>query len=156
MPIESFDEKYAGSRVLEDFTAEEGAAFAELGTLVVMADRQVTLDEVETLTDKFIDLAFDGDEAVEALGAAAGETVREKVTDLLDDEEALDDYIRRKADVISEAGKRETLLEMLATVAYSDGLVPSEKDVCFRIGRAFGFPREMVKVTFDEIRKGHG
>ena len=156
MDFDDFDSEYAGSDILEDFTSEEGAAFAELGTLVVMADREVTTDEVETLVGQFIELAFDGDEAAEALGAAPDETVREKVKALLDDEEALGDYIREKAEVIPEAGKRETVLELLATVAYADGLEPSEKDVCYKIGRAFGFPREMVQVTFDEIRKGHG
>lgn len=149
--IETFGRKYGGSDALRDFSREESLAFADLAFLVIMADRNVSEAELETVSDQLLSLAFDSEEEIEREYGGEEETVQDEIAEVLGDEEAVEDFVRRRATRIEGGAHREEALEMLATLAYADGLDPSEEDVCFQVARALGFPSEMVRVTFDEV-----
>lgn len=150
MSISTFHDRYGNSGALDEFTLEESVAFADLAMLVVMVDREESDEELETFGEQLLSLAFEDPEELEAAYADRGESIHGEITSILGDQRAVDSFIRERAASIRGGAHREQALEMLATLAYADGVEPSEKDLCFRIGRAFGFPSEMVEVTFDE------
>lgn len=151
MTIQTFRSRYGDSDLLDEFNCEESAAFADLAILVVMADREVSDDELEALSTQLLSLAFEDEDEIEEAYGERAEEVQEQISAAHVRGDDLDRFIRERAKTISGGAQREEALEMLATLAYADGLEPSEEDVCFEIGRAFGFPSEMVGVTFDEV-----
>jgi len=151
--IESFRDRYGDSTLLDDLSLEQSAAFADLAILVVLSDREVSRAELDALSEQLISLAFEDESDIEEAYGDRARNVKETVSELLEDDSdrEIERFVRERADVLTGGAYREEALEMLATLAYADGLEPSEEDVCFQIGRAFGFPREMVHVTFDEV-----
>jgi len=145
-----YDTEYGHSEMLADFSERELRAFIELAFLVVMADREVTEQELDALREQLFKLAFESQaEAAEMLDEK-GEQIRIRVDRMLEDESKVESFIRRRAELISGGAHRETALDILASLAYADELAPSEEDVCFQIGRSFGFPGEMVTVQLEE------
>lgn len=151
MTIRTFHDRYGDSDLLDQFTLEESAAFADLAILVVMADREVSDEELEALSEQLLSLVFEDEAEVEEAYGERAENVKQSISSVLVRDDELERFIRERANAISGGAHREEALEMLATLAYADGLDPSEEDICFEIGRAFGFPSEMVGVTFDEV-----
>lgn len=156
MTIETFRDRYGESNLLDELSLEESSAFADLAILVVLSDREVSEEELDALSEQLLSLAFDDESEIEEAYGDRAREVKATVSELLEDEAdgEVDRFIRERANLLTGGAYREEALEMLATLAYADGLEPSEEDVCFQIGRAFGFPREMVHVTFDEVADG--
>jgi hypothetical protein len=148
-----YDSDFGDSDILSDFTDRELKAFVDLAFLVVMADREVTEDELDALGDQLFKLAFESQTQAVELLEEEGAEIRARIEQRLDDPEKVESFIRRRAELITGGAHRETALDILASLAYADDLAPSEQDVCFQIGRAFGFPGEMVTVQLEEASR---
>ncbi len=145
-----YDTDYGHSEMLADFSERELRAFIDLAFLVVMADREVTEQELDALREQVFKLAFESQAEVAEMLDEEGRQIRRRVEGMLGDDAKVESFIRRRAELISGGAHRETALDILASLAYADDLAPSEEDVCFQIGRAFGFPGEMVTVQLEE------
>lgn len=145
MPWMELSEQLAESKLIGDFTLDESRAFVDLAVLVMMIDEQVTIDELEELSDQLKELPFkDAEELERELGDQIAYS-RKTVEELLDDEDAMDAFIDETASQIEGDEHRQHVLELLAALAYSDEVDIAEADVCHRVGLAFGFDEDRIE-----------
>ncbi len=110
-----------------------------------MVDEQVTTDELEELTDQLKELPFADAQEIEAELGDQIAYARKTVEEVLDDDDAVDAFIEETTAQIDGAEHRRHVLELLAALAYSDDVDPSETDICHRVGLAFGFDDDEIE-----------
>lgn len=145
MPWNKLSEELAQSDVIKDFSLEESRAFVDLAVLVMMIDEQVTLEELEELSDQLAALPFEDAEEIERELGDQIAFARKTVNELLDDKDELDTYIAETAAKIDGDDHRQHVLELLAVLAYSDEVDVEEADICHRVGEAFGFDEKRIE-----------
>lgn len=140
-----FDHYEAENTPLKKLSLEESKALFDLLLLAVMIDGVITQDELEKLSEESEKFPFaDPDHFEEIIGRHALAT-RNSLETLVEDEEAIDEFIRQRASIITDEEKRRESLKMIAVVAYSDGVDPSEEALCHQIGAHFGFSEDEIE-----------
>lgn len=145
MPWNKLREELTQSDVVGDFTLEESRAFVDLAVLVMMADEQVTNEELEELSDQLAALPFEDAEEIEQKLGDHIAYARQTVEQLLDDPDSIDSFIDETTDKIDGDEHRLHTLELLAVLAYADEVDIAEADICHRIGLAFGFDEDRIE-----------
>lgn len=136
---------YDNQSPLKSLSLEESKALFDLLLLAVMIDGEVTDEELESVSQESEKFPFaDAAHFEELVGAHAHQT-RDELESILDDEAAVDKFIEDRAAVITDDEKRRKSLEMIAVVAYSDGVDQSEEDLCHQIGAHFGFSKDEIE-----------
>ncbi len=144
MPWKTLSEQLSLSNVIGEFTLEESRAFADLAVLIMLADERVTTQELEELSALLEALPLGDEDEIEEKMADHLAYSRQTVERAMDEEE-VDMFIQQTSAKIVGREHREHALELLAVLAYSDGVAASEEDICYRIGRAFGFDDDAVE-----------
>lgn len=138
-------EKYSTITALKELSIEESIALTDLLLLTIMVDGEITTEELEAFTTQSKKLPFDTAEAYEAVVSAHAHNVKTEIESILSKDDALKSFISARASQIDGTDKRREALKAIAIVAYSDGVDPSEEDLCHQIGLAFGFTHNEIE-----------
>lgn len=130
---------------LANYSVEESKALADLAVLVIMVDRQVTDEELEELSESLHELPFESEREVDEALSERMSSTRARAEELVEDEQALREYIDERATQIEEGEHRQAALDKLAELAYSDEAVPGEENILHVIGEAFGMEEGTVQ-----------
>lgn len=138
-------------QLLKSLSEEESKSFLDLLVLAVLADEQVTEDELVQLDDELMRLPFlwDADSRDRIVEHSA--TTREYLESVLSDEDALDEFVIKIADNITDPDHRVVALRMFIAVIVSDGLADLERERVFDVGRAFGFESENIATILEDV-----
>lgn len=130
---------------LSDFDLDESKALVSLAFLLVEADHEVSDEELDELNAKLSDLPFPTESDLERMLARHGERVHGRVLAVLNDDERRLEFIEKTVDPFQNDRHARAALHVLADIAYSDDIDPSEKDVFFEIGDALGVDEDAVE-----------
>lgn len=143
--LESLKDQLGGGSALSSFSEEESKALADLSVLVMMADSRVTDEELAELSESLRELPFESDRDVEEVLGEQISQARDEVEGMVDDADAVGEYVAARAETIESDDHREAALEKLAELIYSDGAAADEESILHRIGDAFGMERQRVQ-----------
>ena len=143
--LNELDVRYEDSAVLEKFNKKEGVALVDLAYLVMLIDHDISDKQLEEFRTRVFGLTLSDGEMLEDV-LSGGEIVKPvELKGILDDEEAIDDFVRERAEVFEGEKHRQEVLRVLATLSYSDGLEEEEEGICHEIGRVFGLDEETIE-----------
>lgn len=141
----AFMERYEEQKLLIDFTLEESKAVFDLLLLTVMIDGEITQDELDQLSDESERFPFGSAEEFAEIIEDHAVATKAELDDIVGDDEAVEEFIADRAEVLDDEEKRREALAMVAVVAYADGVDPTEEDLCHTIGEVFGFDVDEIE-----------
>lgn len=136
---------------LKEMSIDANKAFMDLLVLAVIADREITDEELAQLDEELLRLPFIWDKDVEAEVTAHSAVTRETLTNQRDEPGVMGAFLRSLADRIDTAELREIGLRMFIAVTQADGFVEEEMQMCHALGAAFEFESGRVDALIAEI-----
>lgn len=138
--------------VLKESSVEENKAFLDLLVFAVLADTEVTEEELRSLDEELLKLPFvwDSDAREEVTNHSA--VVREFLEENIEDEAEVSAFLRTISDMITDEDHRVVAMRMYAAVATSDGLDELEISRARELGACFGWPSTKVDEILAQIQ----
>lgn len=130
---------------LSDFDLEESKALISLAFLVVMADHDVSDEELEELNEQLTALPFPTSADLERVLTRHGTRVQGRVHAVLNDEARRQEFIDDAVHTMRSEEHARAAFRVLADLIYSDDLDPHEKDVAFQVGRTMDFEDDTIE-----------
>ena len=153
MSFDTLVDHFRNQEVLGELTMLETQAFVELLILTVLIDGEITEEELEGLSEQWGQLPFAGDDALETLVGEHGAETREFLETRVHDPKEVDEFLERVAAKLTRPHTQEAAVQMVAAVAFADGLDSAELTLCENLGSKFGFEVDKVGELVDEIAK---
>jgi hypothetical protein len=156
----SFDSKvlsyFQELEALKGLEEKESKAFLDLLVLAILADEEITDDELEQLDDELMRLPFLWDADVRERVVEHSAKTREYIESISDDASQLDIFIRGLADGIPSEQHRIVAMRMFTAVILADGMTDTERERIFDVGSAFGFDSDTISDVIDDVQSSLG
>ncbi len=136
---------------LKEMSVDANKAFMDTLVLAVVADREITDQEIEQLDEELLRLPFIWDEEARDEVTEHSATTRKLIEENRDDPGVMEGFLDSLAKRIQEPDHRMVALRMFAAVAHSDGLTEEERQLALALGEAFGFEAGVVDQVMGEI-----
>lgn len=137
--------------VLQDLSAAESRAFVDLLILAVLADEQITEEELVGLAEQWGQLPFAGDAQLEEVMGDHGYKTREFLEQNMSDDAAIDAFLRERVRPLERLEVRRAALRMVAIVSLADGFDEAEARLCRKLGDALNLSGAVVQEVLDEF-----
>jgi hypothetical protein len=151
----SFDPKvlsyFQELEALKGLEEKESKAFLDLLVLAILADEEITDEELEQLDEELLRLPFLWDAEMQERVVEHSAKTREYVESILGDEAQLNIFIKGLAAGISSGEHRTIALRMFTAVILADGITDMERERIFDVGSAFGFESDNVRDVIDDV-----
>lgn len=156
----SFDSKvlsyFQELEALKGLEEEESKAFLDLLVLAILADDEITEQELTQLDDELMRLPFLWDADVRDRVVEHSARTREYIESISGDEGQIDIFIRGLAEGISAGEHRIVALRMFTAVILSDGMTDMERERVFDVGSALGLESDVVRDVIEDVRGSFG
>lgn len=136
---------------LKEMSIDANKAFMDLLVLAVVADGDITDEELAQLDEELLRLPFIWDKDVESEVTAHSAQTRELLVNQLHEAGVLEGFLVSLARRIDTDELRQIALRMFIAVTHSDGFCEAEMQVCHGLGAAFGFDAGHVDSVIAEI-----
>ena len=131
--------------VLADMTSDELEAFFDLLLLAVMIDGRVTAAELDQLDAEMAQTpAARMTEAMWERFQTHIDDAQVELAGIIEDDDALDDFIIDRGDRIVGEAHRFAVMEMIAETVEADGLAPRENALLDQLGLTMGLGQEEI------------
>lgn len=151
----AFEEKtlsyFQELEALKDLDVEQNKAFLDLLVFAVLADEEITDDELVQLDEELARLPFLWDDEVRDEVIDHSTKSREALESNIENEEFIGDFLQNIADAISDPDERVVALRMFAAVVLSDGITAQERQRCYQIGELLDFHIAEVDEFIDDV-----
>lgn len=151
----AFEEKtlsyFQELEALKDLDVEQNKAFLDLLVFAVLADEEITDDELVQLDEELARLPFLWDDEVRDEVIDHSTKSREALESHIENEEFIGDFLQNIADAISDPDERVVALRMFAAVVLSDGITAQERQRCYQIGELLDFHIAEVDEFIDDV-----
>ena len=136
---------------LKDLSENESKAFLDLLVLAILADEEITEEELQQLDEELMRLPFiwDGDMRDSVVEHSAG--TREYLEGIIDDESKVEIFIKGLADRIPDEDHRVIAMRAFTAIVLSDGITDQERERVFDVGSALGFGSDDTAEIIDEV-----
>lgn len=139
---------------LKEMSMEANKAFMDVLVLAVVADREITDEEIEQLDEELLRLPFIWDEDARDEVTTHSATTRSIIEERRDDPGVLEGFFESLAERIADPEQRLVALRMYAAVVHADGLTEEERQIALALGECFGFEAgEVDRVMADIAEK---
>ncbi len=136
---------------LKEMSIDANKAFMDILVLAVIADGEVTDEELAQLDEELLRLPFIWDKDVEAEVTQHSSLTRELLTNQRGEPGVMEGFLESLAHRIDTQELREVALRMFIAVAQSDGFREDEMQMCHAIGDKFGFDGSAIDSLIAEI-----
>lgn len=136
---------------LKDLGEEESKAFLDLLVLAILADHDITDEELAQLDEELLRLPFlwDADTRERVVDHSA--RTREYLESILGEENKIEIFIRGLTDRITNPDHRTVALRMFAAVVLADGMTDVERERIFDVGRAFDVDSDTIQSLIEDV-----
>lgn len=138
---------------LKNLDETESKAFLDLLVLGVLADEEISEEELAQLDEELMRLPFLWDEDLRDEVVAHSARTREYLEGLIHDESKLEIFIRGVADRLPEEVHRVVALRAFTAIVLADGITDDERERVFDVGSALGFESDVVRDVIEEVRE---
>lgn len=140
-------------QVLKSLDEAEGRAFLDLLVLAVLADAEITQEELEQFDEELLRLPFlwDADTRERVVDHSAA--TREHLETIIGDDARVELFVRNLAETITSDEHRLIALRMFAAVVLTDGMSDLERERIFDVGSAFGLDSDVITDVVDDVRE---
>ena len=137
---------------LENLTEAESRAFLDLLVLAVLADAEITEQELAQMDEEITRLPFLWDDELrESIVSHAAKT-REYLEGIIGDSAKTEIFIKGVADKLPNPTHRVVAMRAFTAVLLSDGFADAERERAFDVGSALGFDSDAISGLIDEVR----
>ena len=136
---------------LKEMSIDANKAFMDLLVLAVIADGEITEEELGQLDEELLRLPFIWDKEVEADVTAHSAVTRELLTNQRNEPGVMDGFLESLAKRIDTQELREIGMRMFIAVTQSDGFCEEEMQMCHALGAKFHFEAGHVDSLISEI-----
>lgn len=136
---------------LKDLDVDRNKAFLDLLVFGVLADEEITDDELVQLDEELARLPFLWDDDVRDEVVDHSAKSRTELENNLDDEDFIADYLKKVAGTIDDQDERIVAMRMFCAVVLSDGITAQERQRAFQVGDLFGFHQAEVDEILTEV-----
>jgi len=136
---------------LKGMSIDANKAFMDILVLAVIADGEITEDELAQLDEELLRLPFIWDKEVEAEVTEHSALTRELLTNQREEPGVIEGFLDSLAHRINTEELREVALRMFIAVAQADGFRENEMQMCHAIGDKFGFDGSAIDSLIAEI-----
>jgi hypothetical protein len=151
----AFEEKtlsyFQELEALKDLDVDQNKAFLDLLVFAVLADEEITDDELAQLDEELARLPFLWDDDVRDEVIEHSTRSREALESNIDDESFISEFLGNIAESITDPDERTVGLRMFCAVVLSDGITAQERQRCYQIGDLFEFHNAEVDEIIDEV-----
>ena len=151
----AFEEKtlsyFQELEALKDLDVDQNKAFLDLLVFAVLADEEITDQELAQLDEELARLPFLWDDDVRDEVIEHSTTSREALESNIEDEAYISDFLDNIAESITDTDERTVGLRMFCAVVLSDGITAQERQRCYQIGDLFEFHHAEVDEIIDEV-----
>ncbi len=153
MPIEantlSYFQELEALKLLDE---EQSCAFLDLLVLAILADAEITEEELEQFDEEILRLPFLWDEDARERVVAHSATTREFLENNIGDDQKIEVFVADLADKIETEDHRLVAMRMFTALVLADGITDVERERVFDVGRAFGFESDRIDAIISEVR----
>lgn len=137
---------------LENLTESESKAFLDLLVLAVLADADITEDELAQLDEELTRLPFiwNSDLRDEVVDHSA--RTREYLEGIIANEAKVEIFIKGVADKLANEDHRIVAMRAFTAIVLSDGITDDERERVFDVGSALGFDSDVVAGLIEDVR----
>jgi len=141
---------------LKRLDEEESKAFLDLLVLAILADNEITDEELTQLDEELLRLPFlwDADTRERVVDHSA--QTREYLESILGQENKIEIFVKGVTDRITNPDHRVVALRMFAAVVLSDGITDVERERVFDVGSAFGITGDTVDDLITDVANSLG
>lgn len=141
---------------LKSLDEEESKAFLDLLVLAILADNEITDEELTQLDEELLRLPFlwDADTRERVVDHSA--QTREYLESILGQENKIEIFVKGVTDRITNPDHRVVALRMFAAVVLSDGITDVERERVFDVGSAFGITGDTVDDLITDVANSLG
>lgn len=136
---------------LKGMSIDANKAFMDLMVLAVLADREVTDEEIMQLDEELLRLPFIWDEEARDEVTDHSAETRALIEKGRDEPGVMEGLMDSLAKRIETEEHRQIALRMFIAVAQSDGFTEEERQLCHAIGSTFEFEAGHVDAVITEI-----
>lgn len=136
---------------LKSMSMDANKAFMDLLVLAVIADEEVTDEEIEQLDEELLRLPFIWDNDAREEVSSHSAATRELLEDSRDRPGVMESFIVSLAKRIQTEEHRRIAMRMFIAVAHSDGFNEQERQLVHAVGAAFEFEAGIIDHFIHEI-----
>lgn len=137
---------------LENLTESESKAFLDLLVFAVLADAEITEQELEQLDEELTRLPFIWDSEARDDVVDHSARTREYLEGIIGDDAKVEIFIKGVSDKLTNDTHRVVALRAFTAIVLSDGITDGERERVFDVGSALGFESDTVSGIIDEVR----
>lgn len=155
MNLESYSEVHPSWETIQDLEEEEARAVLELLQLVIYIDDELTRNEVEMLTDEWLELPHvqPPPDAVEVFDEMLDTYAT--IQEMRDKPKKFHQFLDRISETIEDEDSRFAVFRLVAIAALADGMGSEELELCVGLGEAFGFDYDTTEDLLRSIWETH-
>ena len=136
---------------LKEMGLDTNKAFMDLLVLAVIADRDITDEEIVQLDEELLRLPFIWDEETRNEVVDNSATTRKLIEENRDKHGVMDGFMASLAKRIESADHRRVAMRMFIAVTQADSFAEEEHQLCQTVGHAFGFEAGEIDHMIQEI-----
>lgn len=137
---------------LERLNESESKAFLDLLVLAVLADTEITEQELAQLDEELTRLPFIWNSEMRDEVVAHSARTREYLEGIVTNEAKIEIFIKGVADKLADEQHRVIALRGFTAIVLADGITDAERERVFDVGSALGFDSDVVTSVIDEVR----
>lgn len=141
---------------LKDLDESESKAFLDLLVLAILADEEITEDELAQLDEELMRLPFIWNDEMRETVVEHSAGTREYLEGIIDDEAKVEIFINGLADRIPDHDHRVVAMRAFTAIVLADGITDQERERVFDVGSALGFDSDDTSELIDEVSESLG
>ena len=136
---------------LKDTDEAQNEAFMDLLVFTILADAEITDQELEQLDDELTRLPFLWDKEVRERVVDHSANTREHLEQIIGDPEAVTSFVEETTAKLTERDHQVVALRMMAAIALADGITEAERDKIYEVGHAFHVSDQAIEDVIEEV-----
>lgn len=136
---------------LESMTVEESKAFLDLLVLGVLADTEITEEELAALDEELTRLPFIWDAEMRDDVVDHSARTREFLEGIITNDAKVETFIRALAERLPNDQHRAVALRAFSAIVLADGITDDERERVFDVGSALGFESDAISSLINEV-----
>lgn len=137
---------------LKNLSEAESKAFLDLLVLAILADDEITEQELVQLDEELMRLPFIWDNDMRETVVDHSARTREYLETIMDNPSKIEIFIKGVADKLASDSHRIVALRAFTAVVLADGMTDSERERVFDVGSALGFDSDTIAALIGEVR----
>ena len=136
---------------LESLNVTESKAFLDLLVLAVLADSEITEDELSALDEELTRLPFIWDAEMRDQVVDHSAKTRAYLEGILTNDAKIETFIKAVAERLPNDQHRAVALRAFTAIVLADGITDGERERVFDIGAALGFESDAISSLINEV-----